>query len=85
MVPLIVSEPPVLSATVNRTNITCFGSTDGTITISGAAGGHGTYEYSVLTEEVQWQLATIISPNLTPGTYNVQIRDAALYKLLYCA
>ena len=72
---LIVTEPPVLTATVNRTNISCFGSTDGTITISAAAGGHGTYEYSI-NGGGSWQ-ATGNYTGLTPGTYNVQIRDAA--------
>ncbi len=72
---LVVTAPPVLSATVNRTNITCFGSSDGTITISAAAGGHGTYEYSI-NGGGSWQ-ATGNYTGLTPGTYNVQIRDAA--------
>ena len=72
---LVVTEPPVLSATVNRTNITCFGSTDGTITISAPAGGHGTYEYSI-NGGGSWQ-ATGNYTGLTPGNYNVQIRDAA--------
>ena len=72
---LVVTEPPVLTATVNRTNITCFGSSDGTITISGAAGGHGTYEYSI-NGGGSWQAAGNYT-GLTPGTYNVQIRDAA--------
>ncbi len=44
---LTITEPPVLSATVNSTNVTCFGAGDGTITISAPAGGYGTYEYSV--------------------------------------
>jgi len=72
---LVVTEPPVLTATVDRTNISCFGSTDGTITISGASGGHGTYEYSI-NGGGSWQAAGNYT-GLTPGTYNVQIRDAA--------
>jgi|GEM_PF-675330 len=72
---LVLAEPPALTATVNRTNITCFGSTDGTITISGAVGGHGTYEYSI-NGGGSWQSAANYT-GLTPGTYNVQIRDAA--------
>jgi hypothetical protein len=44
---LRITEPPVLVANVSSTNITCFGSNDGTITITGATGGHGTYEFSI--------------------------------------
>ena len=44
---LRITEPPVLSANVARTNITCNGPNDGTITISSPAGGYGTYEYSI--------------------------------------
>ena len=72
---LTITQPTVLSASVNSTNITCFGSTDGTITISGAAGGHGTYEYSI-NGGGSWQGSGSYT-NLSPGTYNVQIRDAA--------
>ena len=72
---LVVTAPPVLAATVNRTNITCFGSTDGTITISAPTGGYGTYEYSI-NGGGSWQAGGSYT-SLTPGTYNVQIRDAA--------
>jgi len=72
---LVVTGPPVLTATINRTNITCFGSADGTITVTGASGGHGTYEYTI-NGGGSWQSANSYT-SLTPGTYNVQIRDAA--------
>ena len=35
---LIITQPPVLSATVTKSDVTCFGSTDGMITISAPAG-----------------------------------------------
>ena len=44
---LTITEPAILAAVVNSTNITCFGNTDGTITISGPTGGSGAYEYSI--------------------------------------
>ncbi len=72
---VVITEPVVLSATVNSTNITCFGSTDGTITISAPAGGHGTWEYSI-NGGGSWQASGNYTA-LAPGTYNVQIRDAA--------
>ena len=42
-----ITEPAVLAATLASTNVTCNGANDGTITISGATGGYGTYEYSI--------------------------------------
>ena len=50
-------------------------SNDGTITITGATGGYGTYEYSI-NAGGSWQLANTYT-NLQPATYDVRIRDAA--------
>ncbi len=58
-----------------KTDVTCFGSSDGTITISAPAGGHGTYEYSI-NGGGSWQASGTFTA-LGPGTHNVQIRDAA--------
>ena len=72
-----------LTATVSKTNVTCFGSTDGSISITAPAGGSGTWEYSI-NGGGSWQ-ASGNFPNLTPGSYNVQIRDAvntACYRVL---
>ncbi len=83
---LVISEPPVLAAIVSSTNVSCFGSTDGTINISGESGGHGTYQYSI-NGGGSWQ-ATGTYTGLAPGTYNVQIRDAAFtgcYKVINAA
>jgi PKD repeat protein len=71
---MVVTEPVVLSATLNSTNVTCFGAGDGTITVSAPAGGHGTYEYSI-NGGGSWQASGSYT-GLIPGTYNVQIRDA---------
>ena len=57
------------------TNVTCFGATDGTITITNPTGGYGTYEYTV-NGGGAWQASGSFT-GLGPGTYNVQIRDAA--------
>jgi hypothetical protein len=69
-----ITQPQQLTATVTSTNVTCFGASDGTITISDAAGGHNRYEYSI-NGGGSWQSSGVYT-NLTPGTYNVQIRDA---------
>ena len=62
---LTITEPAVLSANVNSTNVTCFGANDGTITITGPTGGYGTYEYSK-DGGGTWQ-ATGTFTNLIPG------------------
>ena len=72
---LAITQPAVLSATVGQTNVTCFGGSDGTITISAPAGGYGTYEYSI-NGGGSWQASGNFTA-LVPGNYNVQIRDAA--------
>ena len=71
----IITQPAMLSATVSKTEVSCNGSDDGTITITNPAGGYGTYEYSV-TGGGSWQLAGTFT-NLAPGTYDVRMRDAA--------
>ena len=72
---LRISEPSVLTASVTKTNVTCFNAADGTITILGASGGYGTYEYSI-SGGSSWQ-GNATFTGLLPGNYNVQIRDAA--------
>ena len=72
---LRITEPSVLTATITKTNVTCFNAANGTITILGPSGGYGTYEYSI-SGGASWQSANTFS-GLTPANYNVQIRDAA--------
>ena len=71
---LRITEPNVLSANLVSTNVTCNGAGNGTITITSPSGGYGTYQYSI--DGVSWQPSGSFS-SLIPGTYNVQIRDAA--------
>ena len=72
---LVITQPAVLAANIASTNVTCFGGNDGTITISGATGGYGTYEYSI-NGGGSWQASGSFT-GLTPGSYNILIRDAA--------
>ena len=72
---LQVTQPAVLSAFVSKTNVTCNGVSDGTITIVGATGGYGTFEYSI-NGGTGWQVSGSFA-GLVPATYNVQMRDAA--------
>jgi len=63
-----------LAATsVTSTNVICKGTASGTITINGASGGSGAYEYSV-DGGLTWQSANLFY--VIAGTYDVWIRDA---------
>ena len=70
-----IDEPFVLDADVDHSDITCFGANDGTITISNPTGGWDGYEFSIDGGST-WSV-TMIYTGLTPGSYNVWIRDAA--------
>ncbi len=72
---LAITQPAVLHASITSTDVTCFGGNDGTITISSATGGYGTYEFSI-NGGGSWQASGGFT-NLTPGSYNILIRDAA--------
>src|SRR6185295_12153251 len=70
-----ISQPVLLNSSINSTGITCPGGNDGTISITGATGGYGTYEYSI-NGGASWQSSGTFT-GIAVGTYNVQIRDAA--------
>ena len=53
-------SPAQLAGTVGKTDVTCFGANDGTITIISPTGGYGTYEYSI-DAGGSWQLANIFT------------------------
>lgn len=69
-----VAEPLVLNAKVTATNINCFEGADGTIVLSGATGGSGSYQYSI--DGANWQDSSSFT-TLIAGTYPVYIRDTA--------
>jgi len=66
---ITVSEPPVLTASLLVTDVSCFGGNDGTITAS-AVGGTPTYSYNWSSGQI-----TSTAASLTQGTYNVTITD----------
>ena len=71
---VVITQPAVLNAAVASTNVSCYGSSDGTITISGPTGGSLSYEYSI-NGGANW-FASGNFTGVAPGFYNVQIRDA---------
>lgn len=74
---VIITEPAVLSGTITTTDVTCYGASDGSITVINAAGGYGTYEYSI-NGGITWQTSNVFT-GLAPMNYNVWIRDALYY------
>jgi len=69
----VVTQPSQLSATVSKTNINCFGSNNGSITVSSPSGGSGSYQYRL--NLGGWQSSGSFT-GLTSGSYLVQIRDS---------
>jgi len=79
---LKITRPPILSATVSSTNVSCNGANDGTITISSPSGGPSsllpggeTYLYSDDGGKNYLDNGGIFS-NLSPASYDVWIQDA---------
>ncbi|WP_062045502.1 T9SS type B sorting domain-containing protein [Lentimicrobium saccharophilum] len=63
-----------LTADIVFTNVTCFGGSDGSITISNPQNGTGNYEYSI-DGGFSWQIDGNYT-GLLPGSYVVMLRDA---------
>lgn len=67
---LTITEPPVLGATFNKVDVSCFGESDGRLSAVGT-GGVGGYQYAWNTGSNQNQLA-----GLPAGTYTLTVTDA---------
>jgi uncharacterized repeat protein (TIGR01451 family) len=74
-----ITNPGVLSASVNKTDINCIGANNGSITVSNPGGGNGTFQVSI--NGINWFPVSSVTPyeftGLSPNTYSLQIRDAA--------
>jgi hypothetical protein len=66
-----------VSATVNFTNVNCFGGSNGEIVVSSISGGEGSPYYVKLNSGGTYQLTTTTRTysNLTPGNYVVYVSD----------
>lgn len=58
---------------ISKTDVTCNGGNDGTITVNSVSGGTGTIQYSV--DGANWQTSNKIT-NLKAGSYTVRVKDA---------
>ncbi|MBE8728306.1 T9SS type A sorting domain-containing protein [Flavobacterium hungaricum] len=67
---IVITQPAVLNGTINSTNVSCNGGSDGTAAVT-ASGGTGAYTYL-------WSNAatTAAVSGLVPGNYSVTITDA---------
>ncbi|MFL0073300.1 T9SS type B sorting domain-containing protein [Tenacibaculum maritimum] len=68
-----IKEPDALEVTGNKTDITCTGEKDGTITVN-AVGGTGAYIYALSTDPRKFQKENTFS-SLPAGTYTVTVKD----------
>ncbi len=72
LVTIIVN--PLLTGDVSHSDIACFGTSEGTITISNTSGGGDGYEFMIT--GYPWQAGNIFT-SLAPGSYDIFIRDAS--------
>jgi len=70
-----VTQPPVISNVVTSivSNISCFGGSNGSVTVSTPTGGTPPYTYSWNTNPVQ---TTQTAQNIAAGTYSVTVTDS---------
>ena len=71
---VVLSDPDALTADVNVIHISCYGNSDGRITITNPQGGSGSYQYSI-DGGLTWQNSGFYT-NLPTGIYEIMIRDA---------
>ena len=69
---VLIVQPLQLTATVRSIPVSCFGAGDGRIALSGAAGGSGSYEYSI--DGKNWSVTPGFD-GLTAGSYPLEMRD----------
>ena len=70
---LIITEPEPLIATATITHVTCFGGSDGIITVEGIDGGSGVYQFSI--DGNNWQASNVFA-GLERDNYTILMRDA---------
>ncbi len=68
---LVINEPDALQMSLEKTNVTCYGSMDGTITVT-ASGGTPPYQYS--RNGITYQASNVFT-NLSENNYTIWVRD----------
>jgi uncharacterized repeat protein (TIGR01451 family) len=72
--PLTVIQDPAMNITATPTAVSCFGGTDGAISITVNSGGSAPFTYSI--DGGTTYVTGSSFPNLAAGTYPVRVRDA---------
>lgn len=72
LITTVIAGPPFVT-TLSKTDVLCFASATGTITVTPPASGAPPYEYSL--DNITWQSSNIFS-GLIAGTYTVYYREA---------
>lgn len=70
---VIITAPAPMTAQTYKTDVTCYGGSNGTITVTDETGGSGVYEYKL--ENGPWQSDAVFT-GLSKGSYAIYIRDA---------
>jgi len=73
---ITITQDAPLAFTPTPTDVSCFGGSDGSISIAAVSGGQAPYTYSV--DNGTTYIAGTNFPNLTAGSYDVRIQDANL-------
>ncbi len=68
-----VAVPSPIVLTMAKTDLSCFGASDGTATVTASGGAGGTYNYAWNTSPAQ---ITATATNLSAGTYIVTVSDS---------
>ncbi|MEY4791264.1 MAG: hypothetical protein RIT34_71 [Bacteroidota bacterium] len=68
----VITQPTALTATATNTNVSCFGGSNGTITVT-AAGGTAPYTYS--SNGTTFQASNVFT-GLAANTYTITVKDA---------
>jgi len=77
VIPVVVTEPTLLTAPTSKINVSCFGGNDGSVTIT-PVGGTPPYDFSIDGGATYpaLDIATHTFPTLTASVVNVRVRDA---------
>ena len=75
---VVVNQPALLVASMDSTNVSCFGFNDGTATVN-VTGGTGNRTYNWSTTPPQDSVTAV---NLVPGTYFVTVTDAHICQVI---
>jgi large repetitive protein len=72
---LVVTSPAAVSITLNPTNVSCFGGSNGSISAT-VTGGTPAYAYQWIKNGTNFQTTPGTITNLTAGTYSLNVSDA---------